>query len=55
MAAKTVEASADPVDLRILRILQEDGRITNQDLASRAGLSPAACFDRVKRLAPDAG
>jgi Lrp/AsnC family leucine-responsive transcriptional regulator len=50
MAAKTVEASADPVDLRILRLLQEDGRITNQDLASRAGLSPAACFDRVKRL-----
>jgi len=50
MNAKAVEASVDPVDLRILRLLQEDGRITNQELANRAGLSPAACFDRVKRL-----
>ena len=50
MAAKAVEPSVDAVDLRILRLLQEDGRMTNQELASRAGLSPAACFDRVKRL-----
>ena len=50
MSARSIESSADAVDLRILRILQEDGRITNQELASRAGLSPAACFDRVKRL-----
>jgi Lrp/AsnC family leucine-responsive transcriptional regulator len=50
LSARAVESSADAVDLRILRILQEDGRITNQELASRAGLSPAACFDRVKRL-----
>jgi Lrp/AsnC family leucine-responsive transcriptional regulator len=50
MSARAMESSADAVDLRILRILQEDGRITNQELASRAGLSPAACFDRVKRL-----
>jgi Lrp/AsnC family leucine-responsive transcriptional regulator len=50
MSARAMESSADAVDLRILRILQEDGRITNQELANRAGLSPAACFDRVKRL-----
>jgi len=50
LSARSIESSADAVDLRILRILQEDGRITNQELASRAGLSPAACFDRVKRL-----
>ena len=50
MSVRAVGSSADAVDLRILRILQEDGRITNQELASRAGLSPAACFDRVKRL-----
>lgn len=40
----------DETDRRILRVLQEDGRITNQALATRCGLSPAACFDRVRRL-----
>jgi Lrp/AsnC family leucine-responsive transcriptional regulator len=33
-----------------LRILQEDGRITNQALAQRAGMAPATCFERVRRL-----
>ena len=37
-------------DRRILRIIQADGRITNQELASRAGLSPSACHDRLRRL-----
>jgi Lrp/AsnC family leucine-responsive transcriptional regulator len=40
----------DDTDRRLLRVLQEDGRITNQSLSERCGLSPAACFDRVKRL-----
>jgi len=43
-------SSLDAADLRILRILQQDGRVTNQELARQAGLSPASCFDRVKRL-----
>ena len=38
------------VDRKILRTLQKDGRITNQELASRCGLSPSACLDRVKKL-----
>lgn len=38
------------MDRKLLRVLQEDGRITNQALADRCGLSPAACFDRIKRL-----
>lgn len=37
-------------DRKLLRQLQADGRITNQELAKRCNLSPAACFDRVKRL-----
>jgi len=37
-------------DRRILRVLQTEGRITNQDLAQRCGLSPSACLDRMKRL-----
>lgn len=40
----------DETDRRLLRALQEDGRITNQELARRCNLSPASCFDRVKRL-----
>lgn len=44
------ENKMDEVDLRILRLLQEDGRITNQELAKRCGMSPATCFERTKRL-----
>jgi Lrp/AsnC family transcriptional regulator, leucine-responsive regulatory protein len=40
----------DAMDKALLRELQRDGRITNQDLAQRIGLSPAACLERVKRL-----
>jgi len=40
----------DDLDRRILRVLQADGRITNQDLAAQVGLSPAACHDRFRRL-----
>ncbi len=43
-------SSLDEPDLRILRVLQADGRITNQALAVRCGMSPASCFERVKRL-----
>jgi Lrp/AsnC family transcriptional regulator, leucine-responsive regulatory protein len=40
----------DEMDRRILRVLQSNGRITNQALAAQCNISPAACFDRVKRL-----
>ncbi|WP_051278083.1 Lrp/AsnC ligand binding domain-containing protein [Solimonas flava] len=40
----------DETDRRLLRALQSDGRITNQDLAQRCNLSPAACHERFKRL-----
>ncbi len=40
----------DRLDRRILRCLQEDGRISNVDLAERVGLSPTATAERVKRL-----
>ena len=47
------ERIVDSIDRRILRTLQEDGRITNQELARLCGLSPAACHDRVRRLRED--
>lgn len=37
-------------DKQILRVLQEDGRISNQDLADRIGLSPSPCLRRVRAL-----
>jgi Lrp/AsnC family leucine-responsive transcriptional regulator len=40
----------DPIDIRILRELQADGRLTNVELADRAGLSPSPCLRRVKAL-----
>jgi Lrp/AsnC family leucine-responsive transcriptional regulator len=40
----------DDIDRRLLRILQSDGRISNQDLADRCHLSPSACSERVRRL-----
>ena len=40
----------DPADQRLLKALQEDGRVSNQDLAARAGLSTSACWRRVRSL-----
>jgi len=40
----------DPINRRILHVLQTDGRISNSDLASRVGLSPSACLRRVQEL-----
>ena len=42
--------SLDRIDLKILEILQADGRLTNQALSEKVSLSPRACLDRVKRL-----
>jgi Lrp/AsnC family leucine-responsive transcriptional regulator len=43
-------STLDAIDQRILAILQRDSLIANQDLADRVGLSPPACFKRVRRL-----
>ena len=40
----------DGYDRRILEVLQETGRISNQELADRIGLSPSPCLRRVKAL-----
>ena len=40
----------DKIDRRILRDLQEDGRMTNVDLARRAGISAPPCLRRVRAL-----
>ena len=44
----------DTIDRRILSELQDDGRMTNVELARRAGISAPPCLRRVRRL-EDAG
>lgn len=43
----------DATDRKILRVLQQEGRIAHVDLAERIGLSPTATTERVKRLTRD--
>ena len=40
----------DQTDLQILRILQEDCRLTTKELAAKVNLSSTPVYDRVKRL-----
>ena len=40
----------DRFDQQILEILQSEGRINNQELAERIGLSPSPCLRRVRAL-----
>lgn len=40
----------EPVDVRILKALQENGRLTNQALADQMGLSTSPCWRRVRQL-----
>ena len=40
----------ESLEIRILTELQKNGRLTNQDLADLVGLSPSACWRRVRAL-----
>ncbi|SFI31347.1 DNA-binding transcriptional regulator, Lrp family [Collimonas sp. OK307] len=40
----------DTIDLNILTLLQQNGRISNQDLAEQVFLSPSSCLRRVRIL-----
>src|SRR5690606_631263 len=50
----TLKADLDNIDWKILKELQEDGRMTNVELSRRVGISAPPCLRRVKRL-EDAG
>lgn len=45
-----IKADLDAIDWKILRELQDDGRITNVELSRRVGISAPPCLRRVKRL-----
>jgi DNA-binding Lrp family transcriptional regulator len=40
----------DAIDYKILKLLQQDGRMTNLELSNQIGLSPAPTLERVKKL-----
>ena len=40
----------DNIDRKIIRELQKNGRITNQELATKVNLSPSPCLRRLKAL-----
>jgi DNA-binding Lrp family transcriptional regulator len=40
----------DDLDRAIVGLLQQNGRLTNQELAAQVGLTPAPCLRRVRRL-----
>ena len=43
-------SSLDALDRKILNHLQNNGRVTNQELADEIGLSPSPCLRRVRQL-----
>lgn len=45
-----LRAALDAIDLKILRELQRDGRMTNVELAERVGVSAPPCLRRVRKL-----
>lgn len=50
MIAKSEMRDLDRIDLKILEILQREGRISVTELADRVSLSATPCSDRIKRM-----
>jgi Lrp/AsnC family leucine-responsive transcriptional regulator len=50
MNESTNLAALDRTDLKILRLLQADGRLGNAEIAKRVNTSPATCHRRIQRL-----
>src|SRR5690606_24321081 len=42
--------SLDDIDLQLMRLLQEDGRLSNAKLAQRVALSETPCWHRLRKL-----
>ncbi|HEU4402720.1 MAG TPA: Lrp/AsnC family transcriptional regulator [Candidatus Polarisedimenticolia bacterium] len=47
---KTTPPSLDPIDLKLLALLQEDARTPNAEIGRRVGLVPSAIFQRLRKL-----
>jgi Lrp/AsnC family leucine-responsive transcriptional regulator len=53
-SVKSAKSELSAIDRRILRALQEDGRMTIQAIADRVGLSASPCLRRIRQM-EDAG
>jgi Lrp/AsnC family transcriptional regulator, leucine-responsive regulatory protein len=53
LAMSNLPADLDRIDLKILNVLQQDGRLSNLKLAEAVALSPTAVLARVQRLTRD--
>jgi Lrp/AsnC family leucine-responsive transcriptional regulator len=53
MKESSMQDRLDRTDMKILKLLQEDGRLTNAELAQRTNTSPATCHRRTQRLFAD--
>ncbi|GAB7218021.1 hypothetical protein DZS_21380 [Dickeya ananatis] len=42
-----------PIDMKILKLLQDDARVTNQVLAEKIGMSASPCWRKVRKLEED--
>ncbi|WP_158211302.1 Lrp/AsnC family transcriptional regulator [Myroides phaeus] len=45
-----MEYKLDEIDLKILRMMQENARINNSELAKEVGMAPSAILERVRKL-----
>ncbi len=50
MVSRTSPKDLDALDRKILTLLQEDGRISLADVASKVGLSPSPCLRRIRMM-----
>ena len=50
LSSHSISVKLDRIDKNIIRALQNNGRIQNNDLAREIGLSPSSCLRRVKLL-----
>jgi Lrp/AsnC family transcriptional regulator, leucine-responsive regulatory protein len=40
----------DPIDLKLLELLQQSGKLTTKDIAEQVNLSPTPVYERIKRM-----
>lgn len=45
-----MDESLDATDREILRLLQEDGRISNAEIGRRVDMAPSAIYERIRKL-----
>lgn len=43
----------DPIDLKLLELLQQNGKLTTKEIAQQVNLSPTPVYERIRRLERD--